>query len=85
MIIANFSEFRTDLKKYLDQVEDNNEIFVLKHNKGKGAVMISMQEYNSLMETFHLLKSKTNADKIFESIQQAKDGLFAIEGSSNDL
>lgn len=85
MIVANFSEFRVNLKKYLDQVEDNNEILILKRNKGKGVVMISMEEYNSLMETVHLLKSKTNADKIFESIEQVKDGVFAKSMSANEL
>ncbi len=29
MIAANFSEFRKDLKKYLDEVEENNEIIIL--------------------------------------------------------
>ncbi len=30
MIAANYSEFRTKLKKYLDSVEDNNEILIIK-------------------------------------------------------
>lgn len=30
MIAANYSEFRTDLKKYLDCVEDNNETLIIK-------------------------------------------------------
>jgi antitoxin YefM len=74
MIAANFSEFRTNLKNYLDNVEDNNETLIVKRKTGKGTVMISLDEYNSIMETVHLLSSKTNADRLYESIRQMKNG-----------
>jgi len=74
MIVANFSEFRTKLKMYLDNVEENNEILIIKRKTGKGAVMISLEEYNSIMEAVHLLRSKSNADRLYESIRQMKSG-----------
>ncbi|MFC2087017.1 type II toxin-antitoxin system Phd/YefM family antitoxin [Bacteroidota bacterium] len=74
MIAANFSEFRTNLKMYLDNIEDNNEILIVKRKSGKGTVMISLDEYNSIMETVHLLNSKANADRLYESINQMKKG-----------
>jgi len=74
MIAANYSEFRTNLKKYLDSVEDNNETLIIKRKTGKGTVLISLDEYNSLMETIHLLSSRKNADRLYESIQQMKSG-----------
>ena len=74
MIAANFSEFRTNLKNYLDNVEDNNETLIVKRKTGKGTVMISLDEYNSIMETVHLLSSKANADNLYESIRQMKNG-----------
>ncbi len=81
MIAANYSEFRTKLKMYLDNVEDNNETIIIKRKTGKGAVMISLDEYNSIMETVHLLSSKANADRLYESINQMKNG----ETVTNDL
>ncbi len=74
MLVANYSEFRTDLKKFLDNVEFNNETLVIKRGKGKGTVMISLDEYNSLMETVHLLSTKANADRLYESMKQMKEG-----------
>lgn len=74
MLAANYSEFRGDLKKFLDNVEKNNETLIIKRGKGRGTVMISLDEYNSLMETVHLLSSKANADRLYESIQQMKEG-----------
>jgi antitoxin YefM len=74
MIAANFSEFRTNLKTYLDDVEDNNETLIVKRKTGKGTVMISLDEYNSIMETVHLLSSKSNSNWLYESISQMKNG-----------
>jgi len=72
MIAANFTEFRSELKKYLDEVENNNETLIIKRKTGKGTVLISLDEYNSIMETIHLLSSKANADRLFESIRQIR-------------
>jgi len=74
MIAANFTEFRTKLKKFLDTVEENNETLIIKRKTGKGTVLISLDEYNSIMETVHLLSTRANADRLYESIKQMKDG-----------
>ncbi|MBN2632397.1 MAG: type II toxin-antitoxin system prevent-host-death family antitoxin [Bacteroidales bacterium] len=74
MIAANYSEFRNELKNYLDNVEFNNETLIIKRGSGKGTVLISLDEYNSIMETLHLLSSKKNAKRLFESIEQMKTG-----------
>ena len=74
MIAANYTEFRTGLKNYLDNVEFNNETLIIKRGSGKGTVLLSLEEYNSIMETLHLLSSKKNAKRLFESIDQIKTG-----------
>ena len=74
MKAANFTEFRTRLKQYLDDVEQNNETLIIKRGSGNGAVLISLDEFNSILETVHLLRSKVNADRLYESIQQMKSG-----------
>ena len=74
MIAANYTEFRKGLKNYLDNVEFNNETLIIKRGSGKGTVLISLDEYNSIMETLHILSSKKNARRLFESIEQMKTG-----------
>jgi len=74
MIAANYTEFRTGLKKFLDDVENNNETLIIKRGSGNGTVLISFDEYNSIIETMHLLSSKVNADRLYESINQMKKG-----------
>ncbi|MGE4290560.1 MAG: type II toxin-antitoxin system Phd/YefM family antitoxin [Salinivirgaceae bacterium] len=47
---------------------------MIKRKNGKGAVLISLDEYNSIMETMHLLSTKKNIDHLYVSIQQMKSG-----------
>ena len=74
MIAANYTEFRTGLKKFLDEVENNHETLIIKRGTGKGTVLLSLKEYNSIIETMHLLSSKANAERLYESINQMKTG-----------
>ncbi len=84
MIAANYSELRTGLKNYLDSVEDNNETVIVKRASGKGAVIISLAEYNSMLETMHIMSSKKNTDRLNLSIQQMKSGK-TIQKKLSDL
>ena len=70
MKAANYSEFRSNLKQFLDEVENNNETLIIKRGNGNGTVLISLDEFNSITETGHLLRSKANADNLNESIRQ---------------
>ncbi|MEI7523640.1 MAG: type II toxin-antitoxin system Phd/YefM family antitoxin [Mariniphaga sp.] len=74
MKAANYTEFRTNLKGFPDDVENNNETLIIKRGTGHGTVLISLNEYNSIIETMHLLSSKANSDRLFESIEQMKSG-----------
>ncbi len=74
MKVANYTEFRTNLKGFLDDVENNNETLIIKRGTGHGTVLLSLDEYNSIIETMHLLSSKANSDRLFESIEQMKSG-----------
>ncbi len=84
MIAANYTEFRTKLKNFLDAVETNNETLIIKRGSGKGTVMISLDEYNSIMETVHLLKSPANAVHLSRSIEQFKSAQVMEREILND-
>jgi len=64
----------------LDNVEENNETLIIKRGMGKGTVLISLEEYNAIMETMHLLSSKANADRLYESIKQMKSRKVVRKG-----
>ncbi len=71
---TNYSSFRANLKSYLDDVEQNDEILVLNRGENRGTVILSLAEYNSLVETNYLLSSESNARHLRESIAQADKG-----------
>jgi len=60
MKAVNYSELRQNLKANLDAVSDNAELLVVHRSKGKSIVVMSLEEYNSIKETLHLLESKEN-------------------------
>ena len=55
MLIASASDFRKDLKSYLDRVALNFETLIVNRGKDKGIVVMSLEEYNSQMATSHEL------------------------------
>lgn len=71
MQVMNYSEFRQNLASALDYVEDTHAPVIVKRGK-TSAVVMSLDEYNSHMETIHLLSSHTNAERLKQSIEQYK-------------
>jgi antitoxin YefM len=69
---VNYSELRQNLKANLDLVTDNTELLVVHRTKGKSIVMMSLEEYNSLEETFHLLKSKENRLRLDQAVENIR-------------
>jgi len=74
MLIASISDFRKNIKKYLDSVSDNFETLIINRGKGSGVVVISLDEYNSLTATQHELSSKVNEVRLDSAIEKFKQG-----------
>jgi len=73
MRVVNYTELRTDLKRWFDMVINDVEELVIKRKNNKDLVLISLDEYNSLKETQYLLTGK-NRDHLIESIKEAEKG-----------
>lgn len=74
MLIANISDFRKDIKTYLDKVSKNFETLIINRGKDKGIVVMSLEEYNSLMATNHELSSRKNETRLDSAIYKLKAG-----------
>jgi len=74
MRVVNFSEARNNLKTVLNQVVDDADYTIITRRDSEDAVVMSLETFNSFMETFHLLRSPANAAHLTKSIQQFKNG-----------
>ena len=74
MITTNISDFRKDLKKYLNKVTENFETLIINRGKDSGVVIISLEEYNSLQATQHELSSEANQKRLDSAISKFKAG-----------
>ena len=74
MLTATISDFRKDIKKYLDNVTKNFETLIINRGKDNGVVIISLYEYNSLRTTQHELSSKANEKRLDSAIDKLQNG-----------
>ncbi|MDR5876377.1 type II toxin-antitoxin system prevent-host-death family antitoxin [Vreelandella gomseomensis] len=74
MKIVSFTEARNGLKAVLDGVINDADTTVITRRDSEDAVVMSLDYYNSLMETVHLLRSPANAEHLNRSIEQFKSG-----------
>ncbi len=73
MKVINYTELRLNLKHWLDSVFEDVEEVIIKRKDQKDLVLISLEEYNSLVETNYLLTGK-NKDVLLASIAEVKSG-----------
>ncbi|MRJ07757.1 type II toxin-antitoxin system prevent-host-death family antitoxin [Ornithobacterium rhinotracheale] len=74
MLVTNISEFRKDLKSYLNKVAKNFETLIINRGKESAIVVLSLDEYNSLMATNYELSSRKNEQRLDAAIVKLKSG-----------
>jgi antitoxin YefM len=74
MLTTTISDFRKDIKSYLDKVTENFETLIINRGKDSGIVIMSLAEYNSLNATHYELSSKTNERRLDSAIEKLRNG-----------
>lgn len=74
MRVVNFSEARNNLKSVIDGVVEDADYAVISRRDAPDAVVMSLDTFNSMMETVHLLKSPANTTHLTRSIKQLRAG-----------
>ena len=70
MNAVNYSELRNNLKSYMD-----TEPLIITRKNNENLVMISIEDYNSMIETDYLLSTEKNAEHLIRSLENARKGL----------
>ena len=78
MEVVNYTEFRKNLTKCLNKVNDDAEIVVVSRSKGKNVVVMALEEYNAIQETLHVVQSVSNRNRLDKAIDQMDKGQFEI-------
>lgn len=74
MKTVNFTELRKNLRSYLDGVINNTDTVVISRENGTAAVLISMDEYNSIKETEYIMQSPATMDAIRKAADELDRG-----------
>lgn len=73
MTVATISEFRANVKRYVDEVINNSGSLII--NRGKtAAVLISLDEYNSIKETERIISTPRLSGNLDKGLDELKEG-----------
>ena len=71
MTVLTYSNSRKDFRKLIDKVNDDSDTITITTND-RNAVLISEDDYNSIMETLYLQQSPVNAKRLAQSMEEAE-------------
>jgi antitoxin YefM len=74
MQAITYSEARHSLKDVMDEACSNHEPILITRRKGENVVLLSLEDYESIMESEHLLSTPANAARLMQSLEEARSG-----------
>ena len=74
MQAVSYSEARHSLKNFMDEACSNHEPILITRRKSESVVLLSLEDYESLIESEYLLSSPANAARLMQSIKEAQSG-----------
>ena len=74
MHVVTYTDARANLKDVMERVVDDHDEVVVTRKNGKPVVMVSLDAWNAIQETMHLLSTPANARALRESIAQLDAG-----------
>ena len=78
MITTTYTDFRKNLKGFLDRVTDDADSVIINRPEGKAVVIISMEEYESLKETQYILSSRKMREIIRKGEADIREGYYKV-------
>lgn len=76
MEAITYSNARQNMARHMEEVVDNREAKIITRGNRPSVVMLSLDDYNSLMETCYLMSSPANVEHLRTSLEQANRGEF---------
>lgn len=81
MNALTYTAVRENLAATMDRVCQDHDPVIITRNRDQAVVMLSLEDYESLLETAHLLRSPNNAKRLLSSI----DALNSGKGTASNI
>ena len=84
MKTATVTDFRNNMKEYLNEIQNDQDFLILTGPKKMDFVVLTLKEFNSMEETAYLLSTRANATRLMESVAQDRAGKLIIKDLALD-
>ena len=78
MIIATYTDLRSNLKDYLDRVVKDSDNVIVNRGKGSAVVIMSLEEYESMVETAYIMSQPDLVEAIRRGDEDVKNGNYEV-------
>lgn len=78
MITATYTDLRSNLKGFLDRVVNDSDNVIVNRGGGSAVVIMSMEEYESLMETAYVMSQPDLVEAIRQGDEDIKNGNYEV-------
>ena len=72
MLAVNYSTIRNNLKDYCDAATDRNETVIVTRKGEKNVVLMSLEQYNSIMKAARNAEYLAMIDRAIEQLEKGK-------------
>ncbi|WP_028511383.1 type II toxin-antitoxin system Phd/YefM family antitoxin [Ruminococcus sp. NK3A76] len=69
MLAVNYSTIRNNLKDYCDRATDEDETVIVTRKNEKNVVIMSLEQYNSIMKALRNAEYLAKIDRAFDQLE----------------
>lgn len=73
MDVMNYTDARANFKSVMDRAINDKEEVVVTRTKGEAVVVVSLETWNAIKETLHLLSTPANAARLRAAVSELDD------------
>jgi len=73
-IQTTYTHARARLASLIDEVTKNREVVIIQRRGSEDVAMIAADELTGILETAHLLRSPTNAERLLTALDRVRKG-----------
>ena len=73
MEAATYTQVRKNFASIMNRVCDDHDPIIITRQNARPVVMVSLEDYNAIQETFYLFRSPANAARLSKALQDLEN------------